>query len=123
MFIDKLFGKKTPPHLAEMNALLLQLKKSISGGGDMDIWVPQIRKRLYRGDIAGLVKARSEEFEAGGFVCTGKAHVQAVVALGALGTDEAAKALRQLAGGNASFYKDCVDLRQVAAAVLQVLRL
>jgi len=124
MFLDRLFGKKTPPkHIAEMEALLIQLNKSISGAGDMESWVPQIRKRLDRGDVAGLVKARREEFEAGGVVCTGRAHVQAVVALGALGTDEAAEALRQLTGGCASFYKDCVDLRQVAAAVLQVLRL
>ena len=106
-----------------MEALLLQLNTSIKGAGDMTIWVPQVRNRLNRGDVAGLVKARDEKFEAGGIVVTAKAHVQAVVALGALGTDEAAIALRDLTSRCASFNHDCVDLRQVAAAILQVLRL
>ena len=92
-------------YLPQMEAALQEVANQLGVAG-MDEWHPRIRQLMLAGDVKRLKKSLSEDFYNNGAKCNCTARVQAVLAIGAIGSVEAIIALDTIA----DYYRHSSDL-------------
>jgi uncharacterized protein (TIGR02145 family) len=96
LFFEKLLGSTSNlKNLPEMEDLLLQLAERF-GVVDMDKWVPEIRHRMKKGDVDGLLQSFHEYFKIHNTIITWTARIQALLALGAIGDTKSITILHEI---------------------------
>jgi len=83
-------------YLPQMEAALQEVANQLGVAG-MREWHPRIRDLMLAGDLKRLKKSLSEDFTSDGCKCNCTARVQAVLAIGAIGSDQAISALETIA--------------------------
>ena len=83
-------------YLPQMEAALQEVANQLGVAG-MREWHPRIRDLMLAGDLKRLKKSLSEDFTSDGCKCNCTARVQAVLAIGAIGSAQALSALETIA--------------------------